>query len=786
MAIEPIYGMYVHDEVTDTDGIAKFSSEELEDIRVGADGVTYANAGDAVRGQISKLQTDTDYSLNDDKFNELSLSWEQGYIKSADGSDGYGNDSCRTSYFSYDCLIKVSVGQNIGCKVHKYTKNGEWLGIIASTQEGTCAFLAKNYYYRISISTLDSSQLLVNNLTDENVTVSSAIRFNTSKYINIENSVLSAENFDYIVPLEQGGYEYHTTNKIDRFDRVRSCKIIPTNKSVVKFNLPANVELWITEFDEDLNYVDDVRAYNTFQTGENVWCFKGDYAVFGFKHLDDSKIAPTDIGEFVLYDYQSAIGKMKNNVVQIPFERGQFDYNDGSYSNQRVATRRSAFLTKVNGNNFVNLNLPNTLTYTYVLAYYYDSNLEYLSFAEHLKDRELRRAEWFELPNGCEYIRFAIYTSEKINHINAIFYGSENSPTLIKNKQISTSCEKIIFDVSEENYTTSRLMLPPNYSVDGAPVPLVLWMDGTGNFSSWDADISEVKIPYLEYVRDEGFAVFSVFSMTKKFLDLYPNCGYDYPFPIPTNIGAITKGVEFVCDRFNIDKDNVHIMSKSRGGLCATYFATHPPFKIKSIGMFSPVTDYLSMPGGYPIYADVRKVIADDLGLTGNYLEYFRSGDWLTHSANGRVFWNDNKAALCQINSAYAGLTDGTLDEHLQSSMDDGSAYWDEKYWTDTTKTDIYTHTNYHKIACVPVKIWGAKDDAATPYLAMAELVAQLQNGGTEAQLVTFPNGTGGHSAPDVDGNYIASVTTALGITHTNVPAGWVQNVEWMRQKMVK
>lgn len=92
MAIKPIYGMYVHDEETNTDGVAKFSSEELEGIRVGADGLTYASAGSAVRGQLANVNDKLNLLYKDvEGFIPVQLNYTQGaYL-----SNGFSNSSIR-------------------------------------------------------------------------------------------------------------------------------------------------------------------------------------------------------------------------------------------------------------------------------------------------------------------------------------------------------------------------------------------------------------------------------------------------------------------------------------------------------------------------------------------------------------------------------------------------------------------------------------------------------------------------------------------------------------------
>ena len=382
------------------------------------------------------------------------------------------------------------------------------------------------------------------------------------------------------------------------------------------------------------------------------------------------------------------------------------------------------------------------------------------------------------IPAGCDFIRVEIQTTAELDEIAIRFYDGTDEPREAKRSGINEVSEKLTYKVSDDVHTTSRLMLPPNYSIDGEKVPLILWLEGSGSgLSTWGGDFNSNKLPYLQYLRDEGFAVFSVYAWGSEYAAKYPKCGNSFPYPIPTNLACIREGIEYICDRYNIDADNIHIMSKSQGGQCALYYASCNELNVKSIGMFAPVLDYLSMPGE-AMYKDTRAAIADDLDFTGD-VEYFASDRFLSYSDEGRAFLRQNLDKLLTMNEAWTNLSGATAEELFEASMDDCETFWTEGIWK-TDRNDIYTHTEYAKTANVPVKIWGARDDAATPYLKMVEVVEQLKNGGSVAEMVTLPNGTGGHGCADV-GSVRVDVTTALGIEHKNVPIGWVENVEWIR-----
>jgi hypothetical protein len=331
-------------------------------------------------------------------------------------------------------------------------------------------------------------------------------------------------------------------------------------------------------------------------------------------------------------------------------------------------------------------------------------------------------------------------------------------------------------------FTSMCYMLPPNYSHDGNKVPLVIWFDGNGNYNSMNSFFSSNKYPGLQYVRDEGFAVMEVFSWGNYYDDksLSGNpIGWDQPYPVPICLDCIKKGIEYIVDRYNIDSDDIHIMSKSMGGIISTYFVNRPIWDFKSIGMFSPAMDVLALNGRDP---SSRMGIVEELGFTGENLSDFydisidrtkpeEGGPNFYYSPRCQHVWLANMGGLARINPIWLDIIDNTLDEKYSASLADAQAWH-----TNPADTNIYTHPEYKKLGIVPVKIWAATQDEDVPYRAIIQTVNNWRNTGHQAEIRTANSG---HSYFDVDSTPI-EVTTILGITHS-VTCGWIENVEWIR-----
>ena len=165
---------------------------------------------------------------------------------------------------------------------------------------------------------------------------------------------------------------------------------------------------------------------------------------------------------------------------------------------------RSAFFIRTNG--ATSVSFPSTKK-GHCYLWQYDTTHQLLMGEEVVGTRPLRK--------DCAYIRFQIRASNtpKIGYV--VLNGSEEDPVEEKRVQMSFPQERLVYNVDGEVYTTALLMLPPNYSVDGESVPLIVWDSGDGSFSSWDGyegGSYEGRINGVRYLRDQGFAVMEIYK----------------------------------------------------------------------------------------------------------------------------------------------------------------------------------------------------------------------------------------------------------------------------------
>ncbi len=373
------------------------------------------------------------------------------------------------------------------------------------------------------------------------------------------------------------------------------------------------------------------------------------------------------------------------------------------------------------------------------------------------------------------YVMCGIIYSQSGQTPRQVEISSTGNITIVKKIKSRQGFEKFIYEVSSGIYGSGVLMLPPNYTPDGESVPLLVYIHGSNGFADWNTDMGvlvsgNTYYQYMEYLRDEGFAILDVYGWTSKYLDIanqqnmteHPNKSNTWGCPITYK--AYLEGIKYVLDCFNVNK--VSAYCKSLGGELAKKFAYTADIDFSAICCLAPSADAIRQNNDWGHSPQGREILADSLGFTGDVEGVFLQEYFDMTTTDGLAFMNENLPKLAGWNPAWSYMG-RTLEQKFSDSMSADSS-----------------HTELWRKVLHPVKIWCAPDDTAVSYNKNVEYVEQAKNGGCDVLLRTMPTGTGGHHSVDSDPNAPKQdITTVLGITHTGVPVAYVEMVDFIRSR---
>ena len=320
-------------------------------------------------------------------------------------------------------------------------------------------------------------------------------------------------------------------------------------------------------------------------------------------------------------------------------------------------------------------------------------------------------------------------------------------------------------------YNTGMMMLPPNYSASGKPVPVVISVHGSQAYLTKDGTQIADYEPYYNYLNDCGYALIDCYGWTLR----YPDASGEYnPYIMPTTCAAYTSLLQLMLKSFNLDADNVFVLCKSLGGHMAAWISAELP--VRATAMLAPA---LNLNLGYTTKA--RTAIGSDLGLVGiadtsvdeswttpeacyaDFLSNYRTS-WT--AAQKQAFYQANEEKLVAWNAETKRVIGSTAAGLLEMAA--------KTQWSTSERA-------LGRIGFAPIKIWCAQDDAAVNYNLCVTFSQQLRNAGFDGILRTMPNDTGGHHSVDTDENapQQTNITTPLGYEYETVPLAYYEAWQW-------
>ncbi len=485
------------------------------------------------------------------------------------------------------------------------------------------------------------------------------------------------------------------------------------------------------------------------------------------------------------------------NVVKAIFETGDISQTDGSLANSssyNYSRTTKYYSCLPNSNVYVTFDDTQFSDIQKCGVAFYTDNNELISYST---TTEIENPYHFVTPQNSKYFKLTTYTTANEKHIEVVDICSTDSfidecfnPNII-NSSVSGSSLAFNYHVARDAMTSGRLLLPPNYTVNGDSVPLIVYVHGSKSMLSWNAQFGksgETVNNNLPYLANEGFAVFDCYPWTNK--ESIASEVYS-PVAVSIILQSYLQGIKYVCDRFNIDINKVSVLCKSQGGHFGHWATVQNIFPFKTVSLFAPSTG--TKPDNMFFNSNLRTAMtkyAEFDGTSAEISAFISSGNISNSSVSS--FCEKNKAKLVNLypfswgieNANYEDLYEGgttTVGSVPQWMLDDGLPS------LPSGAAIIYAvaqHDEYVKSSYVPTKFWVTYDDTQTSAYVNYAIYRWLQNGGSDTAFRVLPNNSGGHYAMDTSPDAPkSSGTTALGIAYSDVATAYVEVVEFIRLK---
>lgn len=367
-------------------------------------------------------------------------------------------------------------------------------------------------------------------------------------------------------------------------------------------------------------------------------------------------------------------------------------------------------------------------------------------------------------------------------------------------------------------YDNGYVELPPNYTNNGTPVPLVVFIHGTGGWATSAGFSGEPNTNYdslKDFIVNNGYALCDCVGITNANKTLKDQDGTN-AFAAPSFASCIKDMVKYLCANYNICDDGVYIYGKSSGGYVLHLLTQQQGLKIRAAASLAPAISVLANIA-YSIKTNYSsaEMMCEQLGITGlksswsnnSALGVTRSGSEEDEIFNDFVeFISNNIHKFRQVDPFFYGcdLSDEQVANVVVSAFNDSGAVFPVKSTTNTnpTKREYYKSQsamsilNYSRIHVnVPTKIWIASNDTSVSYISAKLFVELAQRTGSPVYLRRMPSfiqnssysGTrtsaGGHTSVDTNANAPKVLyKPKYSDTAVNIPIAYAELVDWFNR----